>query len=247
MTLSKIPVKKRKVSTKPVEGKVDAKGKKMNSFVNIVTWALVVVFGISCVGIIVGGSFGQKGQAPGTAEHGKANVQKDIEDWQKRVNEDPNDANAYANLAAYYRQAFQIEKAIYNYKKAIELDPKFAIPYAHLADIYFAKKDFKQAAALGEKAVNLSPDNRDYRLSLFNYYVASRKLDSAINQEKEIIKRDPENAESYAVIAELFFRGKYSKEAFEMIDSALKKFKDDKRVVSFFQNMKKEMEKKEKK
>lgn len=248
MTLAKTPIKKRKVSTKPKEEKIiTAREKKLKTLKEVVTWALVVFFGISCVGFIIGGSFGQKGGAPGGKEPGKAGVQSEIEFWQAKVNEDPNDANAYANLALQFQQAGQLEKAEDNYKKAIELDPKYTFPYAHLAKLYFSKKDFKQAISLQQKAVSLSPDNQEYRFELMSYFVAAKNLDSAMAEAREIIARDPEMPNNYAVASEILFIGKYKKEALEIIDSALQKFKGDKEAVSYFQNMKNEIEKREKK
>ncbi len=126
--------------------------------------------------------------------------------FEKAIRYNPNDAEAYNNLALILENHFQkYEKAKQYYEKAIEINPNDAKAYNNLALLlqnHF--KDYKKAKQYFEKAIEISPDyaeaHYNFALILATYFKDYKKAKQYYEKAIEI---NPNYAEAYNNFASL--------------------------------------------
>ena len=75
----------------------------------------------------------------------KGMYDKAIEEFNKAIEINPNDANAYNNRGFAYGMIGNLDQAIEDYNKAIEINPKLAEAYHDRGVAYFGKKEYDKA------------------------------------------------------------------------------------------------------
>jgi PGF-CTERM protein len=81
-----------------------------------------------------------------------------IEDFNKAIELDPNNAGAYSNRGVAYDDLKQYERAVEDHNKAIKLNPNCAVAYANRGAAYDHLKQYEKAIEDYNKAIELDPD-----------------------------------------------------------------------------------------
>src|SRR5262249_1345405 len=115
--------------------------------------------------------------------------------------------------------------------KAVALDPQYGEAYEGLSVTYFAEWNWRwsaapqtleRALALAQKGAALDDSLPVVHWGLSHVYVAKQQYDQAIAEGEQAIALDPNNADSYAVLAEaLNFAGK-PEEALRAVAQAMR-------------------------
>src|SRR5208283_97365 len=87
--------------------------------------------------------------------------QQTINDYNKAIELNPKDADAYYNRGNAYKVLRNFKQAISDYNKAIELDPKDADAYRNRGIAYKVLGNFEQAINDYSKAIELDPKDAD--------------------------------------------------------------------------------------
>lgn len=205
-----------------------------------VAWVVVIIFGLSCVGFIIGGVIapGQK-KAPETsrADTGKVDeMQREINYWVEQARLNPTDPLILGNLAYQYQKAKRLDKAIEFYKKSLELDSEYTFAIHHLAQIYFFQNKYDLAIESWEKAISLEPDNSQYYLGLGAVYVKEERFYKATDVINKAIEIDPGNLVAYEVLAKVYDELNEKSKAIKTLQEALEiaKIKGDQRALEYF-------------
>lgn len=155
----------------------------------------------------------------------------------KRVEEQPNSADAHNDLGWAFRQHGKLEEAEAELKKAIALDDK--IPYGHsnLSVVYLDTNRVGDALTEAERAVAIDGKSPIFRVVYGNALSANGKLDEAIKEYNQAValRADYENA-LYNLGRVLHMQGKNA-EASGALSQALKLDPNDHRVVDLLDKL----------
>ncbi|NLA41822.1 MAG: tetratricopeptide repeat protein [Smithella sp.] len=135
----------------------------------------------------------EKGYAAGTS----GNYNEALASFNKAIELDPKDADAYNNRGIAYDNLGNHKQAIKDYNKAIELDPKNAKAYNNRGGAYGDLGNYKQAIKDYDKAIDLDPK---YAAAYYNRGIACRNLgnyNQAINDYNKAIELNPQYARAY--------------------------------------------------
>ena len=133
----------------------------------------------------------------GTAYAEKGDFDRAIEDFDKVLELNPEDAAAYFNRGTAHSALNQHEKAIENYNKAIELDPNLAMAYNNRGLAYYSLNKHDEAMAEYNKAIELDQNLAlAYNNRALGYY-SLNKHDEAIAEYNKAIELDPNLAMAY--------------------------------------------------
>jgi tetratricopeptide (TPR) repeat protein len=124
------------------------------------------------------------------------------------------------------------ERAIEHYKKAYELDPLSAVIGEQLAEMYFISQQLREAVTEAQSVVRRDPRNLPARRLLARIYVRSlgdlpsyaeqtARMALAIEQFREIIRLDPNDAESALWLARLYRLSNQTDEAEQVLRNLL--------------------------
>ena len=86
-----------------------------------------------------------------------------IEDFNRAIELNPNDAHAYGNRGNFYSELGQYERAIEDYDKAIELDIFDPTTYYNRGNSYSDLGQYQRAIEDYDKAIELDPDYAEAR------------------------------------------------------------------------------------
>ncbi|MDL2221259.1 hypothetical protein LJC35_01745 [Parabacteroides sp. OttesenSCG-928-N08] len=111
----------------------------------------------------------------------------------------------YAGVAS--TQLNDPEKAIAALTRACKYDFKREDSYQYLANEYLMKGDSLSYAKVMEEGAALFPHDDSFLLNLINYYIAANKNDMAIDALNKVIAEDPNNAQYYVVLGNLYEQG----------------------------------------
>ncbi|GAB4573923.1 MAG: hypothetical protein Kow0077_17940 [Anaerolineae bacterium] len=116
---------------------------------------------------------------------------------------DPNHAVAYAFLAEAYIDMGKVEEALEAAEKALELDPmnyNVQRNYGYVAEFTGQYDVAKQAY---ERALQLEPSRAYIAFNLVDLYRRENEYDKAVDLLRQVIDRNPENAQAYARLANI--------------------------------------------
>jgi len=131
---------------------------------------------------------------------GAQDAEKSIEYFQKAIAEDPNFAEAYAELASAYQVSFLRSKDVIPLaktavKKAIELDPELARAHEVLGSIHLTYDwDWRLAETELKRALELNPNSPWTRNRYALYLAAVGRLDEAKVELQRAAELDPTGA-----------------------------------------------------
>ncbi len=127
----------------------------------------------------------------GWKEYIAGNYDIAIEKFQRALNEDPNNAEAYNGIGWSKAKLGLVEQSIDSFKSAIAKDPSKADSHAGLAGVYLAIGDYERAIASANRVISLDIkyvsfhddiDIRNIRLILAEAYYYRKDYTNARNQ-----------------------------------------------------------------
>lgn len=135
--------------------------------------------------------------------------QKAEAEFKTAVGLQPHSEEAATTLAMLYDDEGQNQKAI-EILNTIPEGGRTAKTYATLGLSYEQQKDYKDAVAAYKKAVDLDHDNLDAVRGLAQNLLNSGDADAALQQYRTVAEADPQDAQTYLRIAQIYKRlGKF--------------------------------------
>jgi len=117
--------------------------------------------------------------------------------FNKAIELDPNNVDAYGNRGITYRHLKQYERAIEDYTKVIELDPNSAIAYYNRGITYRRLNQYERAIEDYTKAIELNPNLVAAYINRGCAYYDLREYERAIGDFNKAIELDPNAADAY--------------------------------------------------
>lgn len=142
--------------------------------------------------------------------HAQGNSDVAIQELQKAVNRD--NPNPLSILGEYLERKDQREEAERYYGEALKIDDKHAISHYRLGRLYLKQNPIKGVDHL-LKAVELAPGVPEYMETLGNEYERQDRILEAINMLERVSVLQPDRAEIYIHLGDLYKRKNYYKEA----------------------------------
>lgn len=118
-----------------------------------------------------------------------------------QINKDPNDGNAYHQLAIIYGESGELDDARKFLEKAETLLPGNPEVINNLANIYYLKGDYQLARQAYEKAVELDPADPYILVNLSLCYLKLDNKEKATEAFQKATKRDATLVKKYRTIA----------------------------------------------
>jgi len=122
---------------------------------------------------------------------------KEIEDYTKKIKEDPNNASYYNNRGIAYSNLEDYEKAIQDYNRAIELNPNDDSVYFNRGTVYYCLKEFEKAIENYNKGIELNPNDNFVYFNRGNIHFKLEKYEKAIQDYNKAIELEPNDASYY--------------------------------------------------
>ncbi len=166
--------------------------------------------------------------------HDQGELAQAVAEFEKAVELDPNDAEAYRNLGTAYGEQGKWDDSAAAYEQAIEVNPDFGEAYADMAGAYFYIGKLAEATAAGEKGIELAPDYATAYNNLGIIYGSQGQIDAALALFEQAIELDPNDANAHYNLG-------FSYENMEQLDEAIAAYQEAVRVnpnyVDAYENM----------
>ena len=122
----------------------------------------------------------------------------------KHVTErDPNNAEAFYQLANSYFRMLRYKDALKAYQRAVQLKPDHYLAQNNLGTTYHSLGQFKDAVKAYEEAIRLKPDYQEAIFGLGVAYLELKDKNAALEQHKKLAALDIERADKlYAYITD---------------------------------------------
>ena len=127
----------------------------------------------------------------------KDELQKAIAEFERAIELDPNNADAYRNLGTVTYRSGRAEDAMTAYEQAVELNPNHGEAYGDLTWVYIELGKLPEAIVAGEKAVELAPDYAAAHNNLGIAYARQDRIEEAIGEYQEAIRLNPNDADAH--------------------------------------------------
>ena len=122
--------------------------------------------------------------------------QQAIQQWQRLVKLNPNNADAWQALSSQWYLLRQWDKAEESARKAIKLGPSRGELHTNLGRILRMQRRLDEACINLNKAIELAPDNIDARYELAMSTMESGEMDEAFEMFRNLLKIDPRHTPS---------------------------------------------------
>lgn len=121
--------------------------------------------------------------------------------WQKKVDENPKDAEAHANLGVIFQKQKRYTEALAEYIKAQELNPANLNTKLNIGTLYQEQNKYHDAIAVYNSVLQLQPNNINALINKADCAKALNRNEEAISLYKTALNLDNKNT---AVKAKLF-------------------------------------------
>ena len=138
--------------------------------------------------------------------------------WQKCIELNPQQANAYHGLAMVAEAKGDREKALELWRKAQEVDPNLRGVYGAVAEVLLDMGQPQEAAAALEKEVRLSPSRGKYHFLLGLAYFQQSEHEKAAQCYQKAIAIEPQSSQPYYGLASACARLGQADKAREYMD-----------------------------
>ncbi len=140
--------------------------------------------------------------------------------YQRAIALNPNNAQAYGNLANLYSQQRNRDEAIKYYQQALKLDPKLNSLHYQLGNNYLLKGKYDEAILNFREALKHNPTSADIYANLAGAYASKGLLPEAIENYQQALVYKPEWAEVYCRIGHIIKQEKHG-EAIALFEKAI--------------------------
>jgi len=124
--------------------------------------------------------------------------------FKKAIEINPNDDDAYGQLAVSYFNISKYDTSEVYCIKALNLNPENMPAIDHLAGIYYIKNDYAKAISIFKKTIELNPGNIRPYTNISVCYLNLGKNDSAIYYLNKAISIDPTAKRSYELLSKAY-------------------------------------------
>jgi tetratricopeptide (TPR) repeat protein len=122
----------------------------------------------------------------------------------------PDSEEAVINLAYLYNEEGDNKKAV-DILQSLPDAARSGKLYAVLGYTYEQQKDYKQAINSYKHALDIDKDNLDAQRGLASSLLGDNQIDAALDQYKQVADADPQDAQAYLKMSEIYRReGKYT-------------------------------------
>jgi tetratricopeptide (TPR) repeat protein len=115
----------------------------------------------------------------------------------KKILDNPEEANLYNERAKIYLQFKQFDEAINDSKRSLRMDSSNASYYLTEADIFFASNETRNAKDVLEKVVKKFPENTEGLLKLAELYYFVKQYENAFSKINQALKVNENLAKAY--------------------------------------------------
>ncbi|MFH1360023.1 MAG: tetratricopeptide repeat protein [Candidatus Omnitrophota bacterium] len=121
----------------------------------------------------------------------QGNYSKAIEYYEKAIELDPNNAEAFNKLGLAYKEThMDLAEVAWYFKAAMDIDPKNTEAYVNLARAYYGLGRFDEAIDVCQKALTVNPQDGSAQLSLaWTYLLGKQEPQKAIYYFNKILDR----------------------------------------------------------
>ncbi len=142
----------------------------------------------------------------------KGDFDSAILEFNKALEIDPGNGDAYYNRGVAYYDKGEYERAISDYTKAIEINPKDTDAYNNRGLIYYEKSDYEKAISDYTKAIEIDPMYADTYYNRALAYYNKGEYDTAISDYTKVIELSPKDTDAYNNRGIIYYeRGDYDK------------------------------------
>ena len=147
---------------------------------------------------------------------------KEIEDYTKKIEEDPNNASYYNNRGITFNNLKKYKEAIEDYSEAIKLNPNYSLAYNNRGVSFYNLKDYNKAIEDYNMAIKLNPNYPLTYNNRGNTFFYKKEYENAIKDYSEAIKLKPEKVSYYNNRGDAFFYKKEYENAIKDYSEAIK-------------------------
>jgi beta-lactamase regulating signal transducer with metallopeptidase domain/tetratricopeptide (TPR) repeat protein len=166
----------------------------------------------------------------------KGQIDDAFTDFNRAIDIDPGNSEAYFSRGVVYYMQGQIVKAISDYNKAIEISPEFAAAYQNRGCIYYSIDEYDKAISDFDKAIALDhEDAATYNMRGIAYY-RQGQIEKAISDYNKAIDINPEFAAAYQNRGFLYQEKRMHNKALSDYDKALE-FDPENANVYFYRGL----------
>jgi len=169
-----------------------------------------------------------KFQTAGRREYEAGRFSKAVAFFEKALEVNTKDAEAYYDIGECYAYLEENNKAIEAYKKAIEIEPYHAAAYWGLGLCYGEIKNYQKSIDSYKRAIEIDPCNIDTQLGLGDSYSELRRYKEAIEAYTKVCElTDYKEHNFLAVLAAIYAEYKDFDKAIEYQKKAIELGDDD--------------------
>ena len=155
-------------------------------------------------------------------EKEKEELLKEIEDYTKKIEEDPNNASYYNNRGITFNNLKKYKEAIEDYSEAIKLNPNYSLAYNNRGVSFYNLKDYNKAIEDYNMAIKLNPNYPLTYNNRGNTFFYKKEYENAIKDYSKAIKLKPEKVSYYNNRGNAFFYKKEYENAIKDYSEAIK-------------------------
>jgi eukaryotic-like serine/threonine-protein kinase len=146
----------------------------------------------SCTKAVESGNAGAEGHVcMGVVANGTGQYEAAMGEFEKAVQLDPTNDQAYTGLASAERHLNKLDEAEKTYQQVIQLRPQYAGAYMNLGAFYAEQQQLEKASAMFSRAVAVAPDSYRGYSNLGAVYAYEGKYAEAIQPLKQSIAIRP--------------------------------------------------------
>ncbi len=156
------------------------------------------------------------------------NRPKDAEkEFQKALQQDPQDAIAMALLSECYMESSRYPEALEMAKNAIHEEPEIPFLYYVLAKAQYYNKRTRDARQTIQTGLEMDPENADFYLMLSNIEFYDEKWEAALEAAKRGLALEPDSVNLINLRAQALVKLNRKEEAAVTMDEALRRAPED--------------------
>lgn len=143
--------------------------------------------------------------------------------WLQKVNDNPNDAEAHANLGAVYQKKKDYTNALAQYEKAEQLNPSNVTTRLNMGTLYQEQKEYETAIEAYDTILAVNPNYMLAYLYKAQCYKAMDNKDAAMQNYKLALNLDPSNQDIKNELFDMYETGMTPEEKLAYIQSQVQK------------------------
>jgi serine/threonine protein kinase/tetratricopeptide (TPR) repeat protein len=146
----------------------------------------------ACSKAVESGTAGAEGHiCLGIVENGTGGYEQAVAQFQKAVELEPTNDQAYAGLASAYKHLNKLDEAEKTYQRVIELRPQYSRAYNNLGAFYLQQQQFGKAIDMFTRAVAVAPDSYRGYVNLGAAYIDQARYTDAVKPLEQSIAIRP--------------------------------------------------------